>query len=159
MKTTRLVQAVPDNNRAAERSNQFDIVDLGPFDNNRHDVLAINDVGQRAGVSLNPNNGRIEAFREGNVGRDSLGTLGGSFSVARAINNSGDVVGGSLTQGDEGFHGFIYRNNQLHDLNDYLDPACQWELIHAVGINNVGEIIAIGSHAGEDRIVLLRPKA
>ena len=108
MKPT-LDQAAHDSHVAARTSAGFEIVDLGPFDNNRNDVLAINDAGQCAGVSSNPESGRIEAFRQESGTRDMLGTLGGSFSIA-------------------------------------------------LGINNHGEIIGIGSHTGEDRIVLLRPK-
>jgi probable HAF family extracellular repeat protein len=91
----------------------FEVVDLGPFDNNRNDVQALNDRGQMAGVSLNPGTGRIEAFTQESGERKSLGTLGGSFSIARAINNGGEIVGGSLTEGDENFHGFLFRGNRL----------------------------------------------
>lgn len=181
-------------NSAAGKAAAFEVVDLGPFDNNRNDLQAINDCGQGAGVSLNVKTGRIEAFlqdfggREASrqspkhPGRDSqgaddrepdedepgrqdrgkrtpLGTLGGSFSIARGINNRGEVVGGSLTEGDENFHGFLYRNNRLYDLNELLPPDVGWELIQAFAINNRGEIIGIGSLSGEDRIVLLRPKS
>lgn len=136
----------------------FDVVDLGPFDNNRNDILARNDAGQCAGVAMNEATGRIEAFQQDNRKRTMLGTLGGSFSIARGINNRGEVVGGSLTDGDENFHGFIYRNHKLYDLNQFLQSADGWELIQALGINNRGEIIGIGSHTGQDRVVLLRPK-
>src|SRR5579863_5446849 len=158
MKSTRLVKAASDSNRAAEQLSRFEVVDLGPFDNNRNDVLALNDRGQCAGVSLNAETGRIEAFREERNTRRPLGTLGGSFSIARDLNNHGEVVGGSLTEGDANFHGFLFRNNRLFDLNDFLASGAEWELLQALGINNHGEIIAIGCHAGEDRIVLLRPK-
>jgi probable HAF family extracellular repeat protein len=136
----------------------YEVVDLGPFDNNRNDVQAINDGGQRAGVSLNERTGRIEGFREEGGARTQLGTLGGSFSIARDINNSGEIVGGSLTEGDENFHGFLYHNNRLYDLNELLEPGGGWELIQAFGINNLGEIVGIGSQNGLDRIVLLRPR-
>jgi probable HAF family extracellular repeat protein len=158
MKQTRLAQADPDSKGAASNSDRFEVVDLGPFDNNRNDVLALNDFAQCAGVSFNPATGQIEAFRQQNGTRSMLGTLGGSFSIARDLNNHGEVVGGSLTEGDENFHGFLYRNNRLHDLNEFLDPATGWELIQALGINNHGEIIGIGSCTGQDRIVLLRPR-
>jgi probable HAF family extracellular repeat protein len=159
MKPIRLVEAAPDTKGAADDVGSFEVVDLGPFDNNKNDVLALNDVAQCAGVSLNPETGRIEAFRQQGNQRSALGTLGGSFSIARDLNNRGEVVGGSLTEGDENFHAFIYRNNQLLDLNEFVDPAAGWELIQALGINNHGEIIGIGSHVGQDRIVLLRPRA
>jgi len=151
-------QAVQDRNVTAFTGPAFEIIDLGPFDNNRNDVHALNDAGQCAGVSTNPESGRIEAFVEEKGVRTMLGTLGGSFSIARDINNRGEIVGGSLTDGDENFHGFIYRGAGLVDLNDLLDPQCGWELVQAFGINNRSEIVGIASHEGHDRIVLLRPK-
>ena len=134
------------------------IVDLGPFDNNRNSILAINDHGQAAGVAANAGTGRIEAFTEAEGKRCSLGTLGGSFSMARGINNQGEVVGGSLTTGDDSFHGFVYRNNHLYDLNSLLEHGAGWEVIQAFAINNEGEILGIAAREGQDRIVLLRPK-
>lgn len=143
---------------AMESAVGFEVVDLGPFDNSRNDLKAINDLGQAVGLSFNPHTGRMEALLEGQGRRTALGTLGGSFSVARAINNHGEIVGGSLTHGDEQFHGFLFRGNRLYDLNELLEPNTGWELIQAVGINNRGMIIGIGALHGEDRIVLLRPR-
>jgi len=137
----------------------FDVVDLGPFDNNRNDLKAINDNGQGVGIFLNATTGQMEAFLEQRGKRTGLGTLGGSFSVARDINNRGEIVGGSLTDDDEAFHAFIFRGNRLLDLNELLDPNQGWEILQAVGINNCGEIVGIGCQSGQDRIVLLRPKA
>ncbi|HYM75114.1 MAG TPA: hypothetical protein VE377_03980 [Candidatus Dormibacteraeota bacterium] len=144
---------------AAEQEAALTVLDLGPFDNNRNDILAINDCGQAAGVSLNARTGRIEAFLEEKGKRSPLGTLGGSFSIARDINNRGEIVGGSLTAGDDSFHGFLYRNHRLLDLNTMLEPGTGWELVQALAINNRGEILGIGARDGHDRIVLLRPKA
>jgi len=158
MKPSRAVQAATDSKKAATSPVRFEVVDLGPFDNNRNDVLAINDATQIAGVSLNPETGRIEAFQQEGGTRNMLGTLGGSFSIARDLNDHGEVVGGSLTEGDESFHGFLYRDNRLYDLNEFLEPETGWELLQALGINNHGEIIAIGCLTGQDRIVLLRPR-
>lgn len=143
---------------ATARRDTFEVIVLGPFDNNRNDVQAVNDRGQMAGVSFCQNTGRIEAFREESGKRTALGTLGGSFSIARAINNHGEIVGGSLTEGDDRFHGFLYRQHRLYDLNELLEPYGGWELIQAMAINNRGEIVGVGSHNGRDHIVLLRPK-
>ncbi len=143
---------------AANEQAAFDVVDLGPFDNNRNDLQGVNDRGHMAGVSLNAGTGRIEAIVQDDRGRVTLGTLGGSFSIARSINNRGEVVGGSLTPGDESFHGFLFRENRLYDLNELLGPNTQWELIQAFAINNRGEILGIGCQNGEDRVVLLRPR-
>jgi probable HAF family extracellular repeat protein len=160
MKST-LAQALRKTEEPTTIPTEFEVEDLGPFDNNRNDMLAINDVGQSTGVSSNPESGRIEAFLQESGFRRMLGTLGGSFSIARGINNRGEVVGGSLTGDDENFHGFLYRGNALFDLNDFLDPEAGWEVIQALAINNSGVILGIGargSHTGQDRIVLLRPK-
>lgn len=143
---------------AAFRQPAFEIVDLGPFENNGNDLHAINDQGQMAGVSLNRNTGRIEGFVEEAGERTPIGTLGGSFSIAHDINNDGEVVGGSLTKEDKAFHAFLFRENRLYDLNFLLDPGAGWELIQALAINNRGEIVGIGTQGGEDRIVLLKPK-
>ena len=143
---------------AAGRHAAFDVVDLGPFENNRNDLRSINDCGQGVGISQNKATGRFEAFLEERGKRESLGTLGGSFSVAHDINNRGEIVGGALTKGDGAFHAFIYRENQLFDLNELLDHDGGWELLQAVSINNGGEILGVGCQDGQDRIVLLRPK-
>ena len=136
----------------------FDVTDLGPCENNQNNTLALNDLGHRAGVSRNQETGRIEAFVEGHGPRRMLGTLGGSFSIARGMNNRGEVVGGSLGTDDTDFCGFLYRNGQLHNLNDLLKPESGWEVIQAVAINDRGEILGIGSNRGSDRIILLRPR-
>ncbi len=86
-----------------------------------------------------------------------LGTLGGSFSVARAINNRGDIVGGSLEAEDGNVHAFLFSNGKLQDLNRLVNNLAGWELVQAVGINDLGQIVGIGSLGGEDRIVLLLP--
>ena len=145
---------------AIDRSlrSKFDVVDLGPFLNNRNNILALNNLGQRAGVSFNEETGRVEAFLELRGTRMMLGTLGGSFSIARAINNRGEIVGGSLSEGNEEYSGFLYRNGKLTNINDLLDPGSGWEVVQAVSINDNGEIIGIGSNEGTDRIVLLRPR-
>jgi len=45
-----------------------------------------------------------------------LGTLGGSFVFASAINNRGEVIGHSTTNGTAAMHAFIYSNGALKDL-------------------------------------------
>ena len=136
----------------------FDIVDLGPSLGNQNNVLGLNNLGQLAGVSLNKETGRVEAFLELRGTRMSLGTLGGSFSIAKGINNRGEIVGGSLLAGDDDFYGFLYRNGKLTNINDLIDPASGWQVVQAVSINDAGEIVGVGSKEGNDRIILLRPR-
>jgi probable HAF family extracellular repeat protein len=136
----------------------FEVVDLGPFLNNENSVTAVNNLGQRTGSSMHEATGRVEAFLELAGTRMMLGTLGGSFSAARDINNRGEIVGGSLVEGNEHFHAFLYRNGKLTNLNDLIDSGTGWEVIQAVSINDHGEIIGVGYNQGEDRILLLRPR-
>jgi probable HAF family extracellular repeat protein len=162
MKST-AVGASPSQKPDAVDAGTFEVLDLGPFQNNNNSIVAVNDHNQFAGVALHEATGKIEAFRQEGNRRTALGTLGGSFSIARGLNDLGEVVGGSLTRDDENFHGFLFRHNKLYDLNDLLDQANEttngWEMIQALGINNRGEILGIAALDGSDRIVLLRPKA
>ncbi|MGI9103434.1 MAG: hypothetical protein ACR2IF_13430 [Terriglobales bacterium] len=135
----------------------YRIVDLGSFEGNHNLVHGINNQGTLVGAMLNPRSLSVEAcVIEGHETR-LLGTLGGSFSVARAINNRGDIVGGSLEQQDDNFHAFLFRNGKLQDLNKMITNPLGWELVQAVAINDLGQIVGIGSLAGEDRIFLLLP--
>ena len=84
-----------------------------------------------------------------------LGTLGGSFSTARGINNGGLIVGGSLTANDECHHGFIYAGGRMCDLNSLLVGTETWEVLDAYGINDLNDIVALASSQTGDQTVLL----
>jgi probable HAF family extracellular repeat protein len=76
-----------------------------------------------------------------------LGTLGGKYSFVGDINESGVVVGTSkLANGL--FHGFIYSNGQMQDLNDLVDPASGIVISDVRGINDKGQIVGIGTKNG-----------
>ena len=79
-----------------------------------------------------------------------LGTLGGDRSAALAINNSGQIVGGSG-------HAFLYSNGTMTDLNSLLiTPG--WTLTGAEAINDNGWIVGQGINpAGETHAFLLTP--
>ena len=74
-----------------------------------------------------------------------LGALGGEgTSQAHGMNDKGDIVGTSNG------HAFLYRNGQMIDLNDYIDPSSDFTLTAAYGINNKGQIVGYGT--GVDHI-------
>ncbi len=62
-----------------------------------------------------------------------LGTLGGSYSVALGISESGVVTGQSSTAGDAAYHAFLYRNGSMIDLGGGFSSA--------TGLNDIGQVI------------------
>ncbi len=80
----------------------------------------------------------------------SIGTLGGSYSAAFAINHrpgqDSQVVGDSSTTGDAAIHAFVYSGNifangLMVDLNTRIAANSGWELVSARGINSSGQIV------------------
>jgi len=113
---------------AAERR-AYTIVDLGGLSNTKFaHVTHINDSGQVVGISAN------HAFLWENGVMIDLGTLGGDFSLANAVNDLGQVVGESKTVGGE-IHAFQWDRGTMSDL------GTSGETSSAHGINNQGEIV------------------
>lgn len=136
---------------------RYEISDLGPFEAIQNPVHGINNAGEIVGAAINPSTAAIEACCRSSQKTLLLGTLGGSSSVARAINNHGEIVGGSLLSRDQSFHAVLFREGKIHDLNDLIRKGSGWELLQAVAINDLGQIVGIGSRFGEDRLFILTP--
>jgi len=66
-----------------------------------------------------------------------LGTLGGSFGVAGWVNGVGEVVGASLTAGDESLRGFIWRHGRMSSIEPLEGDTCS----DAFLINGRGQVI------------------
>jgi probable HAF family extracellular repeat protein len=116
--------------------------DLGTLGGNNTVATAVNDAGQVAGYS-SLTDGSTHAFITGpnGVGMTDLGALGGNSTFASAINDAGQVVGDTgLNYGSS--HSFITGPNGvgMTDLQSLLAPHGVVSS-HAVGINNLGQVL------------------
>jgi probable HAF family extracellular repeat protein len=114
------------------------ITDLGNLGGPLTSISAINSNGQIVGSSRTKK-GNSHAFVY-NDGVMSDIDPSGILSVAMGINDSGEVVGVF----DIG-RAFFYRDGKMYDLNAMIDPELGISLNGAVGINNSGQIIAMGT--------------
>jgi probable HAF family extracellular repeat protein len=148
---------------------QGQMQDLGELGDGRDRSvgLALNDNGQVTGYSFTRGYDNEHAFLYSNGQMQDLGTLGGSLlgdiglgydqSFGLDINANGEVVGYSYTPSSEQ-HAFLYRDDQMFDLNTLIVANTGWTLTDATGINGSGQIIANGLNPdGESRAVLLTP--
>src|SRR5262249_8147792 len=86
-------------------------------------AVNLNDAGQIVG-----NVGGHAALLDNNGNLFDLGTLGGSYSYANAINDLGQVVGSAYLPGDAGQHAFLitpqgsawFRDSDLDGRNDFM---------------------------------------
>jgi probable HAF family extracellular repeat protein len=69
-----------------------------------------------------------------------LGTLGGTYSEARDINDRGQITGVSTTAGDNVRHAFIYKNGVMQDISNTSSG-----INTGMGINFWGNIVGFGS--------------
>jgi probable HAF family extracellular repeat protein len=111
-------------------------------------ATGINGAGQVVGYSFTAGDvHHAHAFTTGSdgMGMRDLGTLGGIYSWAYGINDAGQVAGYSDTAGGA-THAFITGPNGagIRDLNSLVDVPGGLVLVGATGINNAGQVIAIG---------------
>ena len=66
-----------------------------------------------------------------------LGTLGGTYSFAYGINNSGQVAGFSTTIADGTYHAFIW--DAVNGMQDLGTLGGSWSV--ALGINDIGKVV------------------
>lgn len=118
-------------------------------------ALGINNSGQIVGTSSETRHATLFSANGAPV---DLGTLSGSTSTARAINESGLIVGDAVLAGNAVAHAAIFSTSGSPiDLNDLIDPLSGWELMYASDVNDAGQIIGFGVIGGQYRAFLATP--
>lgn len=78
-----------------------------------------------------------------------LGTLGGTYSAAKAINKDGVVVGETGLAEDAGRVAFVYARGRMTDLNKLVSLPAGWTLADAIDINDKDQILAVACYVGD----------
>jgi probable HAF family extracellular repeat protein len=122
---------------------------LGAFGGN-----ALNDHGHVAGTSYVGGRHAV-LYRDGAL--LNLGMLRGDyFSWPSALNNAGQVIGGS-EDGDDHTRPFLYADGKMYSLNELIHPNSGWTIFYAADINDRGQIVGTGLYDGQHRAFLLTP--
>lgn len=122
-------------------------------------LVAINNGGQAVGRADGPNNA-AQAVLYSNGQMTSLGALpGDTTSLARNINDEGQVVGVSelLNNQNNPERAFLYSSGTMYDLNDLVVDGSGWTLETAQDINDSGQIIGSGTLNNQSHSFLLTP--
>jgi probable HAF family extracellular repeat protein len=96
---------------------------------------SINDHGQVVGWVRTGSGTAAAASYDRNHGINVLGSLGGSWAVAQAINNAGQIVGWSYLAGTVISHAFMYSDGLMKDIGSPGQESV------ALGINNHGVVV------------------
>ncbi len=121
----------------------------------------INEIGHVVGFSRTSGDVNHAFYYNGTLPIIDLGTLGGTYSVAQAINESDQIVGHSdqIDGGTLDIHAFLYENGTMHDLNDLIPHDSGWELRQATDINDSGWITGQGYKDNVSRAFILIPNS
>ena len=135
------------------------ITDLGTLGGTRAGITGLNDMGVAIGWStINANDlSQAHAIIQIDGEMHDLGTLHGEHTRAYDINNANQIVGFSKNA-QKRWSAFVWENYELTDLNSEIDPSLGYRLISSNGINDRGDIIAVGIRDNESRACLLSPK-
>ncbi len=145
----------------ADEGNTFDsrvfmttgggLIPLETLGGDRHFAYDVNDNGMIVGTSEESND--ISRAVVWNPGIQNIQTLPGIASVARAVNNSNQVVGDIQTP--SGWRGFIWENGGMSYLDSLVHPDSGWVIERALDINDPGDILALGRKNNMSSYVIL----
>jgi probable HAF family extracellular repeat protein len=135
------------------------IKDLGSLNEMVCDAPAINGGGDVVGWMDRPSRNDVMAFlwRRGRL--IDLRWQPGGIPRALGINDRGEIVG-HVERSPGPNHAVLWRDGDLLDLNNCVEPRPAFTFTVAEGINNRGEILAVGERPGDEgreRYFLLIP--
>jgi probable HAF family extracellular repeat protein len=118
-------------------------------------AILINDAGQVVGwsyVSSNESPFCVTGFLatdsfiwDRQDGMKDLGSLGGTCTLATALNNYGEVVGASNLTGDQKQHAFLWEHGSMQDLGGSLGG----DYTGAYAMNDAGEVVGYAFLPGD----------
>jgi len=132
--------------------------DLGTLGGRHSYGYGINDDGDVTGwsdvtgdsASMTDDDSVSHAFVYDGNSMQSIGTLGGTDSFGRDINNNGWVTGYSEIPPDDNKHAFIYNDNGMQDLGTLGGVNS-----YAHGINNSGQVVGYSQLANGEYAAFL----
>jgi len=128
------------------------------------DAFAINAAGTIAGVAVAGNTSSGTNIRQAvrwtfsgsTYALEALGSMGRTFSEAKAINDAGQIVGFVTNISGSPQRAFLYQAGAMVDLNTFIDVASGFTLATAEGINDRGDIVGWGMVDGQNRAYMLQ---
>ncbi len=128
------------------------------------DAFAINAAGTIAGVAVAGNTSSGTNIRQAvrwtfdgsAYALEALGSMGRTFSEAKAINDAGQIVGFVTNISGSPQRAFLYQAGAMVDLNTFIDVASGFTLATAEGINDRGDIVGWGMVGGQNRAYMLQ---
>ena len=141
------------------------IVALDPLPGGWHSIAwGVNDLGVAVGESNGPTYVTRATLWQNDATHTAidLGALpGDNESTAMFGNSAGQVIGFSATGSFPTFdatRAFLWQNGQMFELSTLIDPADgAWTITGLFGMNNGGQILAIGTLGGRFASIVLTP--